>query len=180
MWYWHLTLIINLQDELTEEKWQQEQYEGEKELYVENIQYVWLLAISATQECSIYHFICGKVGVAGNISPIKMRINGLCCGLEVNIHQIRAKWGNKNPNFKFLNPETPSREGQKAMHGRFKANVPSEACTKLGVSSGTKGMGGRGYTKLNNSHKSTEQGLNFPFCCSRFFNQDPKSSTKMK
>lgn len=32
----------------------------------------------------------------------------------------------------FLNLETPSRVSQKAMHERFKANVPSEACTKLG------------------------------------------------
>lgn len=27
-------------------------------------------------------------------------------------------------------------------HGRFKANVPSEACTKMGVSSWMKGVGG--------------------------------------
>lgn len=41
-------------------------------------------------------------------------------------------------------------------------------------------MGGRGYTKLYNSHKSTEQGLNFPFCGSKFFIEDLKITTKMK
>lgn len=41
--------------------------------------------------------------------------------------------------------------------------------------------GGRGvYTKLNNSHKSTEQGFNFPFCCSRFFNQSTIKRTQAK
>lgn len=57
---------------------------------------------------------------------------------------------------------------------------PVKHAQSWGVSSGTKRVGGRGYTKLNNSRKSTEQGLNFPFCCSRFFNQDLKITTKMK
>lgn len=65
-----------------------------------------------------------------------------------------------------------SLQGKSEGHGRFKANVPSEACTKLGVCSGKKGVEGRRYTKLNISPKSTEQGLNFPFCCSTFLNQD--------
>lgn len=49
-----------------------------------------------------------------------------------------------------------------------------------GVFSGMKRVGGRGYTKLDNSHKSTEQGLNFPLCCSIFFIDDLKITTKMK
>lgn len=57
---------------------------------------------------------------------------------------------------------------------------PAKHAQSWGSPQERKGWVGGGYTKLNNSRKSTEQGLNFPLCCLRFFNRDPNSNSEMK
>lgn len=55
---------------------------------------------------------------------------------------------------------------------------PAKHAQSWGSLQERKGWVGGGYTKLNNSHKSTEQGLNFPLLLFEIFQPRPKQQQR--